>query len=128
MFNYKVLFKKTPLFPIGSSGFANFWNDFNIKNDVERDLAIKKIIDKAFDSGINYFDTAPWYGDSESYLGKALTGRPRNTYYIATKVGRYNSERPFNEWFDFSYDRTIKSVENSLKALNIDYIDLIQVK
>ncbi len=102
--------------------------NFTKENDEqERDETIKKIIDKAFDSGINYFDTSPWYGNSESYLGKALIGRPRNTYYIATKVGRYNLDKHEKYWFDFSYDRTIKSVENSLKVLNCGYIDLVQV-
>jgi aryl-alcohol dehydrogenase-like predicted oxidoreductase len=55
-----------------------------------------------------------------------LSKRPRTDYYIATKIGRYSSKN-IEEWFDFSYERTLRSVENSIKLLNCDYIDLIQV-
>ena len=67
------------------------------------------------------------YGKAENLLSQALKDHPRSCYYLATKVGRYNSDKPCNEWFDFSYKRTIESVENSLKLFECDYIDLIQV-
>jgi len=73
--------------------------------------------------GINYFDTAPYYGDtvSETVLGKALLTIPRDKYFVGTKVGRYASE------WDLTADRAVKSVHESLKRLQLDYIDVIQV-
>ncbi|KAJ9573803.1 hypothetical protein L9F63_008840 [Diploptera punctata] len=77
--------------------------------------------------GINYIDTAPWYGQgrSEEVLGKALKGIPRKAYYIATKVGRYDLDP--RKTFDFSRGKTLWSVDKSLKLLGLDYVDVIQV-
>ena len=77
--------------------------------------------------GINYIDTAPWYGQgrSETVIGKALKGVPRKAYYIATKVGRY--ELDFENMFDFSKEKIRKSFRKSLERLNLDYVDVIQV-
>ncbi|XP_014231901.1 L-galactose dehydrogenase-like isoform X1 [Trichogramma pretiosum] len=81
----------------------------------------------AIRKGINYIDTAYWYGQgqSETVLGKALKGIPRAAYYIATKVGRY--ELDYERMFDFSVSETRKSVARSLKLLQLDYVDVIQV-
>ena len=81
----------------------------------------------AIKSGINLVDTAPWYGHgvSESVLGRGLKGIPRQAYYISTKVARYGPH-PL-EMFDFTYERTIASVKQSLARLQLDYIDVIQV-
>jgi hypothetical protein len=56
---------------------------------------------------------------------QALKDIPRNAYYIATKVGRY--ERDPRKMFDFSRDKTLESVDHSLKLLGLDYVDIIQV-
>ncbi|XP_045584178.1 uncharacterized protein [Procambarus clarkii] len=81
----------------------------------------------AVKSGINYIDTAPYYGNgrSEEVIGKALKDVPRRAYYIATKVGRY--EFAIERMFDFSAERVERSVERSLKLLGLDYVDVIQV-
>lgn len=78
---------------------------------------------EAFRRGINFFDTSPFYGitKSETVLGKALVGLPRDEIYVATKVGRYGE----NE-FDFSAARIIKSVDESLARLQLDYLDIVQ--
>jgi L-galactose dehydrogenase len=80
----------------------------------------------AVENGINLIDTAPYYGgtQAERVLGKALGEIPRESYYIATKVGRYGSS-PIG--FDFSAARVIASVDESLLRLGIDRIDFIQV-
>ncbi|XP_011191803.1 uncharacterized protein LOC105218123 [Zeugodacus cucurbitae] len=85
------------------------------------------MIQKALKAGINYIDTAPYYGQgrSEEVLGMALKNVPRSAYYIATKVGRY--EKDLVTRFDFSAKRTRESVENSLKLLGIKYVDIIQI-
>ena len=77
----------------------------------------------ALDLGVNFIDTSPYYGrtKSEIVLGKALRTVNRNQYYLATKVGRYDLQN-----FDFTADRVIESVDQSLTRLKTDYIDLIQ--
>ncbi|EZA46827.1 L-galactose dehydrogenase isoform X2 [Ooceraea biroi] len=82
---------------------------------------------QAIKQGVNYIDTAPWYGQgrSETTLGKALKGIPRQAYYIATKVGRY--ELDYDNMFDFTVAKTKKSFKKSLELLGVDYVDVIQV-
>ncbi|XP_064613960.1 uncharacterized protein LOC135477698 isoform X1 [Liolophura sinensis] len=86
-----------------------------------------RVVEHAVKSGINYIDTAPWYGHgkSESVLGKALQNIPRETYYLSTKVCRYLPETA--KMFDFSAERTIRSVDESLQRLGLEYVDVIQV-
>ncbi|XP_013791321.2 L-galactose dehydrogenase-like, partial [Limulus polyphemus] len=85
-----------------------------------------KTVREAVRRGLNYIDTSPWYGfgTAEIVLGKALKGIPRQAYYLGTKVGRYHPEYP--KMFDFSAERTIQSVEESLEKLGVDYVDVIQ--
>jgi L-galactose dehydrogenase len=77
----------------------------------------------AVDSGINFFDTSPYYGTTlaETRLGAALLGR-RDRVIIATKCGRYGT----NE-FDFSAKRVTASIDESLRRLQTNYVDLLQV-
>ncbi|MFT6831942.1 MAG: L-galactose dehydrogenase [Planctomycetota bacterium] len=77
----------------------------------------------AIDGGINYFDTAPLYGFglAEERLGRALKGR-RDEVIVATKCCRDG----FTE-FDFSGARVTASVEESLKRLGTDRIDVLQI-
>ncbi|XP_044728747.1 L-galactose dehydrogenase-like [Chrysoperla carnea] len=81
-------------------------------------------IHSALKSGINYIDTAPFYGQgsSETLLGKALKTIPREAYYIATKVGRYGPTS-----FDYSSKRILESVNHSLHLLGLSSVDIIQV-
>lgn len=78
----------------------------------------------ALDVGINYFDTAPYYGATaaETALGHALAGVPRERYVMATKVGCYGDHN-----YDFSAARVVRSVDESLARLRCGHIDLIQV-
>lgn len=77
----------------------------------------------AMDLGINFIDVSPYYGLTlaETVLGKALKEIPRDKYYLATKVGRYGEDK-----FDFSAKRITDSVDESLRRLNVEYIDVIQ--
>jgi L-galactose dehydrogenase len=59
-------------------------------------------------------------------LGDALADVPRQSYYIGTKVGRY--EKNVLEMFDFSKERVQRSVRESLARLKLDYVDIIQVQ
>jgi L-galactose dehydrogenase len=89
---------------------------------VEESVAIRTV-HTALDLGINFIDVSPFYGytKAEEVLGKALRGIPRETYYLATKVGRYGDAE-----FDFSAQRSAKSLDQSLRRLGVDYVDLIQ--
>ena len=77
----------------------------------------------ALDAGITLIDVSPYYGRTvaETVLGEALRGVDRDSYVLATKVGRYDVDS-----FDFSADRVVRSVEESLRRLGTDHIDLIQ--
>ena len=74
------------------------------------------IAETALDLGINYFDTAPDYnnGQSETNYGQVLARR-RKEVFLATKTG------------DRTYDGTMRSVEQSLKRLRTDRLDLLQI-
>ncbi len=85
-------------------------------------------IQQAADLGINFFDTAQGYGfgASEELLARALKGRPRDQFIIATKGGLRPTNRGGVE--RDSSPRWIRDgVEASLKALGTDYIDLYQI-
>jgi L-galactose dehydrogenase len=81
-----------------------------------------RAVHQAFDGGVNFVDVAPYYGitKAETVLGKALAQVSRDRFYLSTKVGRYG-----NDEFDFSADRVVRSVDESLGRLNISHIDLI---
>jgi L-galactose dehydrogenase len=77
----------------------------------------------ALDLGVNFIDVAPFYGATraEALLGQALRGVDRGRYILATKVGRYGQDD-----FDFTTQRVMHSVDESLARLGTDYIDVIQ--
>lgn len=76
----------------------------------------------AIDEGVNFFDVSPYYGLTlaEERLGQALDGK-RSKVVLATKCGRYRKDS-----FDFSASRVTSSLEESLKRLRTDYVDLFQ--
>jgi aryl-alcohol dehydrogenase-like predicted oxidoreductase len=86
-----------------------------------------RIIHRALDAGINFIDTADVYsrGESEEIVGKALGGGRRDSVILATKVHGSMGDDP-NE-FGNSRRWIIREVENSLKRLNTDWIDLYQI-
>ena len=83
----------------------------------------ERAVHAAIDSGINFFDVAPYYGRTlaEERLGTALEGK-RDQVILATKCGRYDVDQ-----FDFSAGRVSRSIEESLRRLKTDYVDLLQV-
>jgi len=110
-------------------------------------------IDHAWDLGIRYFDVAPLYGygTAERRLGASLAARPRNEFVVSTKVGRLvrrvdevapgadvdrnafgdrrdadrTEDTGFRVVFDFSRDGILRSVEESLRRLGLDRIDIL---
>ncbi|MEU6041420.1 aldo/keto reductase [Actinomadura sp. NPDC047616] len=103
----------------------------------------------AWDNGIRYFDTAPFYGAglSEIRLGEALAGRPRDEFVLSTKVGRvildeiedpsarnlgekgglFEHGRTNKIVNDYSADATLRSIDDSLKRLKTDHFDIVWV-
>lgn len=81
-----------------------------------------RAVHAAIDLGINFFDVAPYYGRTlaEERLGVALKGR-RDNVILATKCGRYDVAG-----FDFSAGRVRASIEESLRRLRTDYVDVFQ--
>ena len=89
-----------------------------------------RAVHTALDLGINYFDVAPAYGGtrSETVLGKALRGIPRDRYFLSTKIGKYtNPEKYGDDTLDYSRGRTRRSVDESAARLGTDYFDIIHI-
>jgi aryl-alcohol dehydrogenase-like predicted oxidoreductase len=83
-----------------------------------------RIIHKALDAGINFIDTSDTYGESEVAVGKALKGR-RDSVVLATKFSRPAGDDPNHQGASRRW--IMMAVENSLRRLQTDYIDLYQV-
>jgi len=106
-------------------------------------------VDAAWNDGIRYFDNAPFYGAglAEIRMGEALADRPRDDYVISTKVGRlvldevedvsardlgekgevFKHGRANKIVNDYSADATLRSIEDSLKRLKTDRIEIVWV-
>lgn len=110
--------------------------------EVQDDSALATIR-RAFELGINFFDTAPLYGHgkSEMRMGDGLAGTPSGSRVIATKVGRvlnpampgeqqkdeYDNPAPFQPVFDFSYEGVMRSFHESLKRLQLDQVNILHI-
>ncbi|MEI8240548.1 MAG: aldo/keto reductase [Actinomycetota bacterium] len=105
------------------------------------DEVAQATVDAAWDGGVRFFDTAPHYGHglAETRLGRALAGRPRDEYVLASKVGRllrHVSPRPetifrdipdVDSVFDFTRDGVLRSIDESLARLGVDRLDVVHV-
>jgi D-threo-aldose 1-dehydrogenase len=105
------------------------------------DADARMVVIDAYDSGIRYFDTAPFYGfgRSEHMVGDGL--RDRDGLVLSTKVGRllkprrdaqaavYDWKRPFpfEGSFDYSYDAIMRSYEDSLQRLGLNRVDILYI-
>jgi D-threo-aldose 1-dehydrogenase len=100
------------------------------------------VVRAAWDAGIRYIDTAPYYGfgQAERAVGDALRDEPRDDWVLSTKVGRLlrpfpqvpaESGRkhplPFGVAYDYSYDGIMRSFEDSLQRLGLARIDILYV-
>jgi D-threo-aldose 1-dehydrogenase len=97
----------------------------------------------AWDAGLRYVDTAPFYGvgSAERRVGDALRDKPRNEWVLSTKVGRLLKPRreqqpvtdgrlapmPFTVVYDYGYDAIMRSVDDSYQRLGLDKIDILFV-
>ena len=96
-------------------------NNFGMRIDYEKTV---EVIDAAIESGINFLDTARMYGGgkSEEFMGKALKGK-RDQVILATKFGGPTKPNDATG----SRAHLMRSIETSLKALDTDYVDLLQL-
>jgi aryl-alcohol dehydrogenase-like predicted oxidoreductase len=119
--------------PLGNSGLLVSvvglgCNNFGRRLDVEQ---TRNVVDAAIDSGVTLLDTAESYGGngrSEEILGEVLTGR-RDQVVLATKFGHQSSDLGYGPAAGAKGGRAYirRAVENSLRRLQTDYIDLYQI-
>lgn len=111
----------------------------NLYEALDEDAALDTV-DAAWEAGVRFFDTAPLYGHglSEQRLGAALARHDRDDATVATKVGRllvpgtvretiFADVPPVRPAFDFSYDATMRSLDESLTRLGLDRVDILHV-
>ncbi len=89
-----------------------------------------RAVREALDLGINYFDVAPAYGGTlaETVLGKALTGIPRDRYYLSTKAGKFTDPEHYGrDELNYSRARLRDSIAQSMKRLGVDHFDIVHL-
>ncbi len=99
------------------------------------------VVDRAYELDLRYFDTAPLYGHglAEQRTGQVLGTKPRDAFVLSTKVGRllrpgapsadgqFKGTPALVPVFDFSYDATLRSVDESLGRLGLDRVDILLI-
>lgn len=102
------------------------------------------VLEAAWNAGVRYFDTAPWYGNTlaEHRLGRALWRRPRDSFVVTTKIGRvyrrpanpagfdfprWKGGLPFELRFDYGRDAVQRSYEDSLQRLGLNTLDALAI-
>lgn len=106
------------------------------------------VFGRAWDAGLRYFDTAPWYGygQAETRIGSFLQGK--EGFVLSSKVGRilredtaphpsqleadgvtrsFSTSSPLNVVYDYSYDGFMRSLEDSLIRLGLDHLDIVYI-
>jgi D-threo-aldose 1-dehydrogenase len=121
---------------VGGSGLGTLYHDVS-------DEQAQAMLVAAYDSGMRYFDTAPFYGygKSELRLGRFLRGVPRDSFTVSTKVGRYltpplGDPLDYGAWakplhlrpvFDYSYDGTMRAFEQSASRFGFADFDILYI-
>jgi D-threo-aldose 1-dehydrogenase len=124
-----------PNFGLGGGAIGNIYTAIS-------DAEALRVITTAWEQGVRYYDTAPFYGYglSERRFGDALRQHPRASYHLSTKVGRlllpdsqpkvpdlFPDSLPFRTKYDYTYDGVMRSFEDSLQRIGTDYIDILFV-
>ncbi|MEM8948862.1 MAG: aldo/keto reductase [Pseudomonadota bacterium] len=124
-------------FGMGSAPMGNLW-------EILAEDRVDAAFSTAFDGGVRYFDTAPWYGNtlSEHRLGHFLRQQTPGSFAISTKIGRVYrrpmpvDEEPIGFWagglpfilrFDYTYDGVMRSYEDSLQRLGLPRVDVLVI-
>ncbi len=140
-FATRTLQSGTSSLAISTFGFggAPLGNMHRVLSEDEAQLTVEA----AWNAGLRYYDTAPYYGHglSEMRIGAVLHSKRRDDFVISTKVGRvlepcapgeehsgiYLNTPPFSVRYDYSYDGVMRSYESSLARLRLDRIDILYV-
>ncbi len=131
----------TTVLGLGSAPLGGLFNPVS-------DETAHGVVQHAHDLGLRFYDTAPLYGygSAESRMGYVLRQQPRDDLTLATKVGRllrppatvtsnldvagagqFLEAPPLAPVFDFSYDATMRSFEESLARMGVDRIDVLHI-
>jgi D-threo-aldose 1-dehydrogenase len=118
---------------VGTGPLGNLYHEIS-----DEDAA--SVLTSAWESGLRYFDTAPFYGLglSETRVGAVLSQYPRDEFVLSSKVGKllqpaapvaerygFINPLPNDIEYDYSYDGIMRSVEGSLERLRIGHIDIL---
>lgn len=134
----KVKFGRTDLevtaFGFGTAPIGNIFREIDEETS-------DGMIQSAWDAGVRYYDTAPMYGHglAELRTGHSLRWKNRDDFVLSSKVGRVlkparKQDIDYAPWtnagrftlnFDYSYDGTMRSVEDSLQRLNLEHMDIV---
>ena len=102
------------------AGLAEIGSELDF-DDVEQ---AGNVLNNALDLGINFLDTAACYGISEELIGRTVANR-RDEYVLVTKAGHARGDGL--DGSDWTYETVRDSVDRSLRRLNTDYVDLVQL-
>lgn len=107
------------------------------------DAVAAKTIEAAWDAGLRFVDTAPFYGYglAEQRVGEFFRNQPRDSFVLSTKIGRlikphdpaqewpgvFKGALPFKPVFDYSYDGVMRSFEDSLQRMGLHRIDVLLI-
>jgi D-threo-aldose 1-dehydrogenase len=141
-FEQRPLGRTQVMLPRLGFGGAPLGNLFTVVSNVDAEATM----DAAWQAGIRYYDTSPWYGRglSERRIGSYLLNQPRDQVRLSTKVGRIftapadpaafaKTERSwpeglkFEHHYDYSYDGVMRSYEDSLQRLGMNRIDMLLI-
>jgi D-threo-aldose 1-dehydrogenase len=131
---------RTPPLGLGTVALGNYPHAIS-------DTTAFSTVERAWQAGIRLFDTAPLYGRglAERRVGLALAGHPRDSFLLATKIGRrlvpsrsgslnadpgasiFVDPPPFDTVFDYSHDGALRSIDDSLQRLGLGRIDIVHV-
>ncbi|NQZ54645.1 MAG: aldo/keto reductase [Piscirickettsiaceae bacterium] len=107
---------------IGRNTAVKYPQQFKIPDDTQ----VLELLAQAWDLGINLIDTAPAYGNSEQRLGELLSQQPHD-FVIATKVGETFDPSTGKSHYNFSPEFITTSIQQSLKNLNRDVLDIVLI-
>lgn len=107
---------------IGRNTAVKYPQQFKIPDDTQ----VLELLAQAWDLGINLIDTAPAYGNSEQRLGELLSQQPHD-FVIATKVGETFDPSTGKSHYNFSAEFITTSIQQSLKNLQRDVLDVVLI-
>ena len=111
---------------LGGTDMDVSWLGFGaarIATDTGSPAAARQLLNTLLDSGVNYIDTAPCYGESEETLGKFISHR-RDEYWLTTKCGHAAGDVTAREW---TAAAVTQGIDQSLRRMQTDHLDLVHI-